>query len=120
MTGHAPHQSGLFILSAFDRDQWCPVLQTRFQVEDTEVLRKVLGSEANDDPDFWKRNYWLEPDELVAVVGGMMSVPIRNTLKPKTRIFACFECAPAMPYPIWPIPDMSCRCCLRAGRSWLA
>jgi hypothetical protein len=68
MTDRTAPQSGWFILSAFDREQWCPVLETRFQVPDIEVIRKVLGTEANDDPDFWHRSYWLEPDELAAVI----------------------------------------------------
>jgi hypothetical protein len=68
MSDHAAPQSGWFILSAFDRDQWCPVLQTRFQVPDIGELRRVLGTEANDDPDFWRGNYWLEPDELASMV----------------------------------------------------
>jgi hypothetical protein len=68
MTDHSAPQSGLFILSAFDRDQWCPVLQTRFEVSDIEELRKVLGTEADDDPDFWRRSYRLEPHEFASVV----------------------------------------------------
>jgi hypothetical protein len=36
----------VFILSAFDRDQWCPVLQTRFRVDDLEALKSILGERA--------------------------------------------------------------------------
>jgi hypothetical protein len=63
----APH-SGWFVLSAFDREQWCPVLETRFEVSDMEALREVLGTEADDDPGFWRGSYRLEPDELASVV----------------------------------------------------
>ncbi len=30
-----------FIISAFDREQWCPVLQARFQVDDLGSLRTM-------------------------------------------------------------------------------
>jgi hypothetical protein len=44
-----PRQAA-FILEAFDRDQWCPVLQARFEVARLETLRALLGLEAADDP----------------------------------------------------------------------
>jgi hypothetical protein len=39
----------VFIVSAFDRDQWCPVLQARFRVDDLKALRSILGEQATDD-----------------------------------------------------------------------
>jgi hypothetical protein len=57
----------VFILSAFDRDQWCPVLQARFRVDDLEALRSILGEQANDDPEL-RHEYLLDDDELSAVV----------------------------------------------------
>jgi hypothetical protein len=38
-----------FILQAFDDELWCSVLETRFEVPDLQVLRTVLGPQANDD-----------------------------------------------------------------------
>ena len=55
-----------FILSAFDRDQWCPVLQTRFHVEDVEGLKSILGELADDDFEL-SHQYVLDVDELAAV-----------------------------------------------------
>jgi hypothetical protein len=56
----------VFILSAFDRDQWCPVLQARFRVEDLEALRSILGEQASDDLAL-RHRYLLDNDELAAV-----------------------------------------------------
>jgi len=56
----------VFILSAFDRDQWCPVLQARFLADDLEALRSILGERANDDFAL-RHQYLLENDELAAV-----------------------------------------------------
>jgi hypothetical protein len=68
VTGNSASQSGWFILSAFDPEQWCPVLQTRFDVPDIAMLRNILGPQTDDDPGFRNSDYWLEPDELAAVV----------------------------------------------------
>jgi hypothetical protein len=38
-----------FLLTLFDREQWCPVLQTRFEVADLGQLRALLGTDRNDD-----------------------------------------------------------------------
>ena len=46
------------ILSAFERNQWRPVLQTCFQVDDLEALSWVLGEQANDDLEL-RRQYLL-------------------------------------------------------------
>lgn len=56
-----------FILSAFDRDQWCPVLQALFRVEKIGALRSQLGHDADDDPEL-ERTYTLEAHELAAMV----------------------------------------------------
>jgi hypothetical protein len=63
----APPPSDLFILSAFDRDQWCPVLQTRFRPDDLDALRSILGEQAIDDPELQHR-YLIDGRELAAVV----------------------------------------------------
>lgn len=54
-----------FILSAFDREQWCPVLEARFHVDDLAGLAAILGEQA-DDPAF-ERQYTLDERELRAV-----------------------------------------------------
>jgi hypothetical protein len=36
-----PSASPQFILSAFDREQWCPVLQARFRSDDLDTLRSI-------------------------------------------------------------------------------
>lgn len=56
-----------FILQAFDPNQLCPVLQTRFKVPDIAVLRTVLGAEADGDPDL-RHSYWLDEADLAAVI----------------------------------------------------
>jgi hypothetical protein len=38
-----------FILTAFDRDQWCPVLQARFAVRDLGELRAMLNLPTDKD-----------------------------------------------------------------------
>jgi hypothetical protein len=62
----------IFILSAFDRDQWCPVLQTRFRVDDLEALRSILGEHATEDIEL-RHNYLLDDDELSAVTSRLPS-----------------------------------------------
>lgn len=59
--------SNFFILSAFDRDQWCPVLQARFNVSEIDALRVILGEGSKDDPEL-QRNYVLEPSEMSAII----------------------------------------------------
>jgi hypothetical protein len=56
-----------FILSAFDRDQWSPVLQARFYVDDLEALSSILGEQARDDAEL-RHQYLLDHRELSAVV----------------------------------------------------
>ena len=62
-----PPASPQFILSAFDRIQWCPVLQARFSSDDLDALRSILGEQAKDDPELHNQ-YILEGDELAAIV----------------------------------------------------
>ncbi|HET6236520.1 MAG TPA: hypothetical protein VFE41_16395 [Acetobacteraceae bacterium] len=59
--------SDQFILSAFDRDQWCPVLQTRFWPNNLGALRSILGEQASGDPEL-QRWYLLDGRDLAAVV----------------------------------------------------
>lgn len=63
LTGSAVNQ---FILEAFDRDQWCPVLQERFEVPDLKALQKVLGAQADDDPEL-RHTYSLAGPDLTAM-----------------------------------------------------
>jgi hypothetical protein len=56
-----------FVLSAFDRDQWCPVLQARFHVTEFNALRMILGEGAKDDSEL-QRNYVLGPPEMEAII----------------------------------------------------
>jgi len=54
----------MFLLTLFDREQWCPVLQTRFEVADPDLLRALLGTDSNDDANF-DRIYDLDDAEAV-------------------------------------------------------
>jgi hypothetical protein len=62
-----PARSNEFILEAFDRDLWCPVLQARFAVDDIEALRGILGEAANEDVEL-EHSYQLDDDDLAAIV----------------------------------------------------
>src|ERR1700748_2513246 len=55
-----------FILQAFDHELDCSVLEARFEVPDLQVLRTVLGPQANDDPEL-RHNYDLDPAERTAL-----------------------------------------------------
>jgi hypothetical protein len=59
--------SDQFILSAFDRDQRCPVLRTRFRPNTLDAFRSILGEEASGDPKLQHR-YLLDGYNLAAVV----------------------------------------------------
>jgi hypothetical protein len=55
-----------FLLEAFDREQWCPVLQAMLRVDDPGALRAILGETADEDPDLnWV--YPLDDKELAAI-----------------------------------------------------
>ena len=54
-----------FVIQAFDREQWCPVLQAMFAVDDLEALRAILAGTA-DDPELEKA-YFLDDGELAAI-----------------------------------------------------
>jgi hypothetical protein len=56
-----------FVLGAFDREQWCPVLQAMLPVSDPGALRALLGGAADDDPEL-KQNYLLDDEQLAAIV----------------------------------------------------
>ncbi|MBA5802800.1 hypothetical protein [Rhizobium changzhiense] len=55
-----------FILSAFDLNLWCPVLENRFAVDDLEALQAIVDWDIDADPNFVCL-YTIEPDELSAV-----------------------------------------------------
>jgi hypothetical protein len=56
-----------FLIEAFDREQWWPVLQAMFLVDDPEALRAILAGMADDDPELEKA-YFLDNEELAAIV----------------------------------------------------
>jgi hypothetical protein len=61
------HAQSRFLIEAFDREQWCPVLQAMLAVDDPEVLRAILGEVADEDPELqWI--YHLDDEELAAIV----------------------------------------------------
>jgi hypothetical protein len=64
---HTRASANHFILEAFDREQWCPVLQSRFEVYDLAVLQRALGAQAEDDPEL-RHGYSLDEAELAEVV----------------------------------------------------
>lgn len=39
-----PVPQAQFLIEAFDREQWCPVLQAMFPVDDPEALRAVTAA----------------------------------------------------------------------------
>lgn len=56
-----------FLIEAFDREQWCPVLQALFAVDDLEALRAILTGTADDDPDL-EQTYLLDDEKIAAIV----------------------------------------------------
>ena len=60
-------RSNHFILEAFDRDQWCPVLQALIHVSDLDALRAILAGAVDDDPGL-KHTYALDDKMLAALV----------------------------------------------------
>ena len=56
-----------FLIEAFDRERWCPVLQAMFPVDDPETLRAILAGIADDDPEL-EKTYFLDDEELAAIV----------------------------------------------------
>jgi hypothetical protein len=56
-----------FLIEAFDREQWCPILQAMFPVDDPEALRAILARMADDDPEL-EKTYFLDDEELAAIV----------------------------------------------------
>jgi hypothetical protein len=61
-----PQPPGYFLLSVFDREQWCPVIEARFEVIDLNGLRTMIGVVGNDDQDL-DLTYYLEETEAAAV-----------------------------------------------------
>ena len=55
-----------FLIEAFDRERWCPVLQAMFPVDDPEALRAILAGTADDDPEL-EETYLLDDEELAAI-----------------------------------------------------
>src|SRR6476620_11234432 len=56
-----------FLIEAFDLEQWCPVLQAMFPVDDPEALRAILAGMADDDPEL-EKTYFLDDEELAAII----------------------------------------------------
>lgn len=55
-----------FLIEAFDRERWCPVLQAMFPVDDPQTVRAILIGMAEDDPEL-EQTYWLGDEELAAI-----------------------------------------------------
>ncbi|MGR9471073.1 hypothetical protein [Rhizobium leguminosarum] len=55
-----------FILSAFDLNLWCSVLESKFMVDDLAALQAIIDADIDDDPDF-TGFYSIDPDELIAI-----------------------------------------------------
>jgi hypothetical protein len=62
-----PMPQAQFLIEAFDRERWCPVLQAMFPVDDPETLRAILAGIADDDPEL-EKTYFLDDEELAAIV----------------------------------------------------
>jgi hypothetical protein len=62
-----PMPQAQFLIEAFDRERWCPVLQAMFSVDDPETLRAILAGMADDDPEL-EKTYFLDDEELAAIV----------------------------------------------------
>jgi hypothetical protein len=60
-------RSNHFILEAFDRDLWCPVLQALVHVPEADVLRAILGDAADNDPEL-RDGYRLDQAQVAALV----------------------------------------------------
>ena len=56
-----------FVISAFDRDQWCDVLEARFRTDDFDGIRAILGDAQNNDPEL-HGYYTLDKATLAAFV----------------------------------------------------
>jgi len=55
-----------FILTVFDLELWCPVLETRFAVDDLLALRAIVEADIDTDPNFdW--NYRIDANDLQAI-----------------------------------------------------
>lgn len=55
-----------FVLQVIDPDTGCPVLESRFTVEDISVLAEILDKEADGDPDI-RCSYSLDDQQLTAI-----------------------------------------------------
>ena len=55
-----------FLIEAFDREQWCPVLQAMFPVDDPQALCAILAGIADDDPKL-EKTYFPDDEELAAI-----------------------------------------------------
>ncbi|MGR9537844.1 hypothetical protein [Rhizobium leguminosarum] len=55
-----------FILSAFDLNLWCSVLESKFVVDDLAALQAIIDADIDDDPDF-TGFYSIDPNELNAI-----------------------------------------------------
>ncbi|MCK1515310.1 hypothetical protein IVB22_22710 [Bradyrhizobium sp. 190] len=83
-----------FLIEAFDRERWCPILQALFPVDDPEALRAILAGTADDDLDL-EDTYLLDDEELAAIVT-TFNVSFDAAQIPKIWRSAC----PAGGYPV--------------------
>jgi hypothetical protein len=56
-----------FLLSVFDRQLWCSVIEARFEVADIDSLRALVGAVDNDDPEL-ACTYYLDETEASALL----------------------------------------------------
>lgn len=83
-------RSNHFILEAFDCDLWCPLAQTLFHVADVGVLRSILGTAADEDPEL-RHTYHLDDQELAALVARIGVTFDRSQLESTNLVIGLFR-----------------------------
>lgn len=76
-----------FIISVFDLQLWCPVLESRFAVDDILALRAIAGADVDTDPNFdWR--YHIDIDDLQAIGQKFgMSLDLERLNLPESEIW---------------------------------
>jgi hypothetical protein len=89
-----------FILQAFDPVLWCPVAQAIVHVPDIEVLRSILGGvvETHGDGNL-EYEYWLNDDELAAIVAAFDIDIEPRVIRDVDRIVSIFRRSPLFEVP---------------------
>jgi hypothetical protein len=86
-----------FLIEAFDREQWYPILQAMFPVDDPEALRAILAGMADDDPEL-EKTYFLDDEDSQPSLRHSMSASMQRNWIPKIWRSTC----PAGGYPVGP------------------